>query len=472
MTIHQLSTRLNQSLERIQQKNMLVVDLPQPERLKKRLLLITDKFEMLAEKAPKSSNIILAFEKSTTQQKLTTRDFKNIAWGLSTRCAEHEKKYLFTDIGEQALNKIISHAPQQISQSLYKALVFSYFSIEKSELLENLDKNWILLRDFIGSQLSHQKIDDLNRKNWLTRVRKNPEIFTKNPFKNLSYDFLNNEQAFSEDISELRIASASWFWTDLIVETVNTACQMNDEDFKSRIDSLINLGKREPIYLNDILKKLLNRYCDSIYAHQPNQQLKMVSTEKMGNPLSDSSPSWNSIPPKTRQMVRSWFVRADLEAFFTTFNTYADTRRFDYWLRFLNQISYTQLILGTNSGRSSRQEHREFRALNNGRFSYLSGGTHTNNSFILQISGVFVVEFSDNGNACYFYKNIPFNNKYKHIDIKALKNKDTSICSLNHRGDWEYNFDAKLAELGIFPDQSTAKPKTPKSTSSTGYQRM
>ena len=135
MTIHQLSTRLNQSLERIQQKNMLVVDLPQPERLKKRLLLITDKFEMLAEKTPKSSNIILAFEKSTTQQKLTTRDFKNIAWGLSTRCAEHEKKYLFTDIGEQALNKIISHAPQQISQSLYKALIFSYFSIEKSEAI-------------------------------------------------------------------------------------------------------------------------------------------------------------------------------------------------------------------------------------------------------------------------------------------------------------------------------------------------
>jgi hypothetical protein len=452
MTIIQLSERMTDSLDRIKHQEVLLVELPKPERLKKRLAVITEHFDKQAEKAPRAANILISLEKIKKNQDLTSRDWKNIAWGLSTTSIEHEKKYIFTDIGQKALQRLITLTSSQMSDSFYKALLFSYFSIEKHELTNNDNTNWETLRAFLILKMPSQTTNKVNQKKWLSKLSEYKEILTKKPFENLSSSFLNDEKNFFENIEDLKIASASWFWTDLIINVVETACKMHDTDFHKNIDRLIDLGKKEPIYLNKIITDLLNRYSESAYANQANKNLKKISIEKFGNPLSEASPSWNSFPTHTRRMVKNWFVRADLEAFFTTFNTHADTRRFDYWLRFINQISYTQLILGTNSSRSPRQDHREFRALNNSRFSYLSGGTQTNNSFIIKISGIFVVEFSDNGNACYFYKDTPLKKPHRHIDIKELKNKEACIYSLNHRGDWEYTFDSKLAILGIFRD--------------------
>ena len=44
------------------------------------------------------------------------------------------------------------------------------------------------------------------------------------------------------------------------------------------------------------------------------------------------------------KMVIQWFVRADLEAFFKLFNQNADIQRFNYWMRFIDQINFSQIF--------------------------------------------------------------------------------------------------------------------------------
>ena len=89
------------------------------------------------------------------------------------------------------------------------------------------------------------------------------------------------------------------------------------------------------------------------------------------------------------------------------------------------------------------------------------GSTATNNAFLLKIDNIYIVDFSDTGNACYGYFELPFNINKKNITVASLKNKPLSIfkngfgevTALSHSGDWEEKFDEKLAELGVFCNQ-------------------
>ncbi len=113
---------------------------------------------------------------------------------------------------------------------------------------------------------------------------------------------------------------------------------------------------------------------------------------------------------------------------------------------------------------SRNPAHKKFIEFNRGRLKNLIGSTPSNNAFLLKIDNVHIVDFSDTGNACYGYSDLPFNLSKKNITVHELKNKQHSIfrngfgeaVGLSHAGNWEARFDEKLAELGVFSNQSNS----------------
>ena len=93
-----------------------------------------------------------------------------------------------------------------------------------------------------------------------------------------------------------------------------------------------------------------------------------------------------------------------------------------------------------------------FRHLNRGRLKELIGSTPSNNAFLLKIDNVYVIDFSDTGNACFLFNILPYKEISPKIHVRDLKNYTHKgyIDKLWHIGSWGERFDQRLAEIGIF----------------------
>ena len=268
----------------------------------------------------------------------------------------------------------------------------------------------------------------------------------------------------SSQLESLSIAPNSWFWDSLVSSSIKSVKTMKEDDYFKVIPRFLLLLEKNPIYTTAILTALLERYASTSRRTLVHEALKYVCLTQWGNPQYDSAAGWRNVNPDTRKMVVQWFVRADLEAFFKLFSQTADVDRFDYWIKFIDKISFSQIFLGPAAVQSRHAEHRKFRELNHGRLKNITGSTPSNNAFLLKIDNVHIVDFSDTGNACYGYGDLPFNLSKKNITVHELKSKQHSIfksdsgraTSLSHSGNWEAKFDEKLAELGVFASQSSS----------------
>jgi hypothetical protein len=254
----------------------------------------------------------------------------------------------------------------------------------------------------------------------------------------------------------LNIASNSWLWLELFKEQIKQACQAEDSKFYTYIDPILLGSSPYQNHLNDVVKSLLDRYQQSAKKDIVSASLKRVSFEKWGSPQLQTTTSWGLVRTETKAMVLQWFAKDDLEHFFSMLqdNGTPDIRRLNFWLRYIGQISYTRIVLGRSSSFNKTIDFVNFRRINNGRFSMLSGAKDTNNAFILKIGQYYIVEFSETGNACYIYSenNMPFPYSKANLDLKDVKNKDFSIKRISHSGDWELSMDLTMNQLGIFSD--------------------
>jgi len=458
MSILDLEKRLNQSLDRMRSRGEFALDLPQPFRLQAQLVQITQKFRMLENNKPALDKILSAIEKfeQTNADNLTRRDWKNIAWGLSLKFDHRPQKLLFLTHGRQAIEQF--QQTEDISTSTYLALLFSYFTLEQSEIDAN-SSHWMALRTTLKSKLPIILKKVKYQSEWMQILNQHPELLENNPTRRISKVFLENSdnESITELTEKLRIPSNGWFWHSLITEVVLSIFKMTDQSYIANIETLLALSSKHQIYKNLILSNLLDRYAQTKISDQVHEVLKTLSLNTWGNPQLESTAGWINVKPETKAMVIRWFVKADLEAFFNLFNQHADQRRFNYWLRFLNKISSTHLILGTQAIESKRPDQSEFKQKNRGSFSQLHGSTFTNNAFIIQIGNIYIVEFSETGNATFVYNRFPYAKRGAYVHIDQLKNKSTNIGRLLHNGDWEWKFSDSLSKLGIFPDNQNTR---------------
>ena len=466
MSIAILKQRLNQSVDKFSEPAQMHNKFARPKKLIKTLEIIERKFDDMENAQPieeKIVNSILKLEKHGTDY-LTKRDWKNLAWSLSKKLLSYEDKMLFTFKGSELIEQFSKMEPDLL-KAVYFPLLYSYFAVEQDEINKR-PNNWIGLRNILNTNRSTLFQATLRPKKWLTTLTDHPEVLSLDPSKRFIHDFLHNsdDSRVSSQLESLSIAPNSRFWDSLASSSIKPVKSRTEAEYFKEKRRFLLLLKKNPIYTTAILTALLERYASTSRRTLVHEALKYVCLTQWGNPQYDSAAGWRNVNPDTRKMVVQWFVRADLEAFFKLFSQTADVDRFDYWIKFIDKISFSQIFLGPAAVQSRHAEHRKFRELNHGRLKNITGSTPSNNAFLLKIDNVHIVDFSDTGNACYGYGDLPFNLSKKNITVHELKSKQHSIfksdsgraTSLSHSGNWEAKFDGKLAELGVFASQSSS----------------
>ncbi|MGO3120395.1 EH signature domain-containing protein [Psychrobacter sp. AOP42-A1-21] len=457
MSIAYLKQRLNVSVERFSEPAQVQNKFARPQKLIKTLDIIERRFDDLENAQPieeKIINSIKKLEKSGIDY-LTKRDWKNLAWSLSKKLPHYEDKILFTFVGGKLVKQFNNMQPELL-KAVYFPLLYSYFAVEQEEINKR-PNNWLDLKNILSTNRSSLFQTTTRPKKWLTTLTDHPELLSADPSKKFIRNFLHNsdEERVSSQLESLSIAPNSWFWDSLVSSSIKSVKTMREDDYLEAIPRFLRLLEQNPIYTKDILTALLERYATTSRRTIVHEVLKSICLTQWGNPQYDSSAGWRNVSLDTKKMVIQWFVRADLEAFFTVFGSSADVRRFNYWMRFLKQVTLSEIFLNDQAMRYPTAQQAEFKRNNAGRFKRIVGKSNAANAFMIKIGGFYIVEFSEMNNATYFYRKLPyppFQGKTGKVEITSLKSTSQAQFYLSHQGAWEKSFDRRLQELGIFPD--------------------
>lgn len=454
MSIANLKRRMEERITIISDPAHIQTKFIRPQRLIKTLSIIEKKFDDFENAQPLEEKIIKSVFKLEQQgfDGLTKRDWKNLAWSLSKKFPHYEEKLLFTAVGKRIINHL-NQAGTDLIILIYFPLLYSYFAFEQNDVI-NQPNTWVQLRNILNKNKSNLFKTFTHPKKWMNTLIDYSEVLSTKATEKFVGDFLHNdaESSVAYQLESLRISANSWFWDDLIRSSIKSIKDMREDEYFQMIPRFLVLIEKNEIYKKDILASLLERYACTSKREKIHELLKHMALDQWGNPQYESSAGWNNVNFDTKKMVIQWFVKADLEAFFKLFNQNADIQRFDYWMRFIDQINFSQIFLGTNALNSKRDEHLKFRKVNRGRLKELAGSTtSTNNAFLLRIGNIYIVDFSETGNACYFYNCLPYKDYIGKIDIKGLRNQQICIDRQTRNGNWQPRFDNALARLGIFP---------------------
>ncbi len=457
MSIADLKQRLNQSVERFSEPAQAQNKFARPHKLIKTLDIIERKFDDMENTQPIEAKIINSIKKLERHgtEYLTKRDWKNLAWSLSKKLLNYEDKTLFTFIGSQLVEQFNNMKPELL-KAVYFPLLYSYFAVEQDEINKR-PNNWLGLKNILSTNRSSLFQTTTRPKKWLTTLTDHPELLSADPSKKFIRNFLYNsdEERVSSQLESLSIAPNSWFWDSLVSSSIKSVKTMREDDYLEAIPRFLRLLEQNPIYTKDILTALLERYATTSRRTIVHEVLKSICLTQWGNPQYDSSAGWRNVSLDTKKLVIQWFVRADLEAFFTVFGSSADVRRFNYWMRFLKQVTLSEIFLNDQAMRYPTAQQAEFKRNNAGRFKRIVGKSNAANAFMIKIGGFYIVEFSEMNNATYFYRKLPyppFQGKTGKVEITSLKSTSQAQFYLSHQGAWEKSFDRRLQELGIFPD--------------------
>ncbi len=455
MSIANLKRRLEEKVSGHSIVDVTNTKFVKPQRLLKTLSVLEQKFDDLENSIPLDEKIFRSISKleSSGFECLTRRDWKNLAWALSKILPGTQEKLIFSDIGK----RIIQHFQQSemdLIGLVYFPLLYSYFALENEDV-KNKPAIWLQLRDVLNTNRSGVYRDLKRPKKWMNTLVDYSEILSNLPTKSFIKRFLEDKDASSvaNELESLKMAPNSWFWDDLIKSSIQSIKGMNEQDYLKIIPGFLELAEQNVLYTTDILIALLERYARTSERGKVYEVLKYLSLNQWGNPQYDSSAGWNNVNADTKRMVIQWFVRADLEAFFKLFSASADVNRFNYWIKFIDKISFSQIFLGPSAFQSHQPQHKKFRDLNRGRLKKLVGSTPTNNAFMLKIENLYVIDFSDTGNACFIVNKIPYNENKLEVHRDILKPWN-NLLKLSHTPGWQSRFDSKMAELGVFSNHT------------------
>ena len=390
---------------------------------------------------------------------LTKAEWRLIFAGLSDDDQQEppvlENDGLFARVREEVKAKINSGI---LNRRDWLSLCASYFSYTKKAPQENV--NWMALRDDLNIGFDSIKARQKHEKEWIKIVSDYRDLFGDAAGERLGHSMFNGDMG---DLSRLQkiaqISQNSWLWQRIFNAMIARLFQIEDSDFLGRLDSLIDLAEQYPYYCNQLLAAVLTRYKRSQFHDTPHARTKQVSLEKWGSPqLHSNKYSWQEhVQDEVCAMVIRWVAKEDLEHFFRLLqgNSGVDDARLKYWLRFVGQITYTRIVMGSDAFHSRARDFANFREKNRSRISELVGQSN-NNAFIMQIGDYFFVEFSEKGNACYVYikTKIPFGENKQSLTVHHLKSKARAVEYITHHVNWQLNADRKLEALGIKPDDS------------------
>ncbi len=415
---------------------------------------------------PTPDRICSALKTLRTQRArvLDSMSFYFACWGLTQRCAGHssliEDDKLFADF----MGEIEHRKPASL---MWLGLLDAYFRYDP-ETSPVGKANWQRLRVWLENDLDNL----LRRTNpnlrdclaWLKTLESERGLLNaRDPVKPYAAEALQGKQERLDRIkTDLDISPTSWFWRELVLAQIREATALSDDHFKAALQPLVQLLKEHKLLWDNGLKHLLTRYyaCQDHAAHE---SLKALALEAWQSPQISSHGKWGHIAPAVKEMVSQWLVLEDLQDFFELLagDRAADQRRLNFWVRYIKQISFSHIALGSHLWFSRDRDWIEFKQKKKGRTSRLDGGGGSKNAFIMKIGSNYFVEFGETGDACYGYSenNIPFTLGRGYLEYPGdLKDKQQCVFWGKHQDGlvkWEKKFidgSAKyygLRDLGI-----------------------
>lgn len=451
-----LDGRLLNSLTRFPQDVQgWVLPLPKPLKLAQRAQQLSTQFDEGAPATPPSQARIEALGRlRDARVDLTRKDWHLISWGLCDDCGLAALPLETDSMFNKVMHYVDAEALKGMSRKVWFGLLHSYFAYPQEA--PHLHANWGVLRGKLAATLPallrHQK----REKAWATALENHVELLTADAGKALGKAFLNRDIDVAQEIATyLPIPATSWLWRSVIHAQLALLETSGDDDFLGMIDTMLELALTHPRYLDMILSSVLTRYAKSGHREVPHLELKQFALDQWQNPQINSANRWTSVTEDVRRMVLKWFAQADLEQFFSLLQGEGgvDRPRLLYWLRFVDQITYTRIVMGGDAFSNRSADFADFRTKNKGRFSQLISGDGANNAFVMRIGNYYFVEFSGKGNACYIYSssNLPFDPETRTFQLLNLKSKLAAIDRILHLSDWQNKADIQLRRLGILP---------------------
>jgi len=330
-----------------------------------------------------------------------------------------------------------------------------------SKLRQMLNRTW----HFIDQQSEQQIVPD-----WIRILREETQLLSDSPVDKYASDYLAGNTDHIKALAEnLGIPASSWFWQELVLGAVRHATLGNDYQFRGQILLLIELIKSAPVHRDKAIAEILIRYfnCASKAVH-PELRDFVIHASVWKNPklkAAGIATAWNQVPEPIWRMVMGWVNERNLKDFFDILAArgHADHGRLKFWSQYMNQISWTRLVFGSetiwqkrrNAGIKALLESEE------GTYAELdSGADRELDAFLMQIGDVIFVEFSKTGNAAYAYKTIdlPFDLYARYYagstaDLKSgYYSNGRGILKIIHTPGWQNSAYVDLKNLGIYPD--------------------
>lgn len=297
-------------------------------------------------------------------------------------------------------------------------LIYSYFQIRSDQLheavvAENLEEIKELIVD-IWNEYNSVNMYHAEEKYFKSIFdEKADEIFARKILQ-------NNLEIIKWSTSRFKIPSNSWFWENVFKCLCKLISQLTEEELCSNIDTYLNMlvqakeNITSPAYpviilnVNRIWVSLVNRYArSSLRQGKPNQTIKNYCLSIWKNPQNPIyAVKWRSagFTSTAIQMICSWCAYSDLVFFFDTLQEGADPARACFWRNYIQEMSFTCVILSTSHAYSSYDsEINVFKQNNKGRYSVSYNAPSDSDAFIMVIGNFVFVEFSQTSNACFYY---------------------------------------------------------------------
>ncbi len=397
-----------------------------------------------------------------------------VCWGLLTPISSlREKTILESTSHFDGLLRLLEAQRDagNVTPYLWRGLFNAYlaFRVDKHDSARD---NWEALRTYLNKSLPTLYLDTGIKPAWLEALYETHRaILDKAPFARYRQEVFAEHCPMVASLNEqLDVPETSWFWPGLLLHGIHDLTAGNDKVFKPKIDIVLARLKNHESCHDDGLALILDRYvqCEST---EPHEGLKFHAVARWHSPTLGKQRNWDRVKPETKRMIQRWLVLEDLKDFFKTLHADdgMNRRRYEFWMQFLDQMSYVHLVLGKHA----RESYPKLLGNKIGRYSELKGASATNNAFIMRIGKYYFVEFGEVGK-CWGYeestaRNLIPNTSYvgsiSYQDLRAaghcvLVNNWGQPDGLAHQGDWESRFQESFARLSIGPDPMSLKELT------------
>jgi len=348
----------------------------------------------------------------------------------------------------------------------------SYFQAQRINYQDDVFFNsQRAIRNFLVKTWPYVKKNATFSTNWMKSIEANQHLLGESPCEIYGAEWLAGSEVRVKQIKQdLHIPDTSWFWEEFFKSCLKASLSQSDAKFKESIPLIISLLRRHPLHLDNGLCALLDRYRASSDI-RVNQELKDFALDAWRSPkLRNSGASkWIHVSDQTWRMVLTWVNEANLKLFFDLVKRrrVPDPHgRLDFWMQYINQITFTRLVLGEDMRRYLNAHPELKEHFKNDVESYANlmdaKGESSLDAFIMEISGHLIVEFNPHG-GCYVYKkgenkfNVNATSLSSSTDSNGLKaryyssgNKSPDIV---HKDGWQHRARTRiLPAFGIFDD--------------------